>query len=80
MTYTVEMNAAQMKFIKEFFENYEDDKVKLTLKDASNRVKHIYIAETELDQKTLENHLKTEFKNKAPMASALYYTIHAKQS
>ena len=76
MTYTVEMNGAQIKFIREFFDNYEDDKVKLTLKDGSNRIKVVYTGESDLERAELENHLKTSFKTK--YASALYYTIHVK--
>lgn len=78
MTYTVEMNGAQMKFIREFFDNYEDDKVKLTLKDDSNRIKVVYTGESDLERSELENHLKTSFKTKSKYASALYYTIHVK--
>lgn len=78
MTYTVEMNGAQMKFIREFFDNYEDDKVKLTLKDGSNRIKVVYTGESELEKAELETHLKTTFKTKSQYASALYYTIHVK--
>ncbi|MEG1870982.1 MAG: hypothetical protein RR192_03170 [Peptostreptococcaceae bacterium] len=78
MTYTVEINGAQMKFIREFFDNYGDDKVKLTLKDGSNRIKVVYKGESELDRAELENHLKTSFKAKSKYASALYYTIHVK--
>ena len=78
MTYTVEMNGAQMKFIREFFDNYEDDKVKLTLKDGSNRIKVVYTGESELEKAELESYLKTTFKAKSQYASALYYTIHVK--
>lgn len=78
MTYLVEMNAAQMKFIREFFDNYKDDVVTLTIKDDSNRVRTVYTAETELDKSALEKHLKNEFKTRAKMASALYYAIHVK--
>ena len=78
MTYTVEMNGAQMKFIREFFDNYEDDKVKLTLKDDSNRIKVVYTGESDLERAELEKHLKTSFKTKSKYASALYYTIHVK--
>jgi hypothetical protein len=78
MTYTVEMNGAQMKFIREFFDNYEDDKVKLTLKDGSNRIKVVYTGESELEKAELESYLKTTFKTKSQYASALYYTIHVK--
>ena len=78
MTYTVEMNGAQMKFLRDFFDNYEDDKVKLELKDGSNRIKVVYTGESDLERAELENHLKTEFKTKSKFASALYYTIHVK--
>ena len=57
MTYTVEMNGAQINFIREFFDNYEDDKVKLTLKDGSNRIKVVYTGESDLEREELENHL-----------------------
>ncbi len=78
MVYIVEMNGAQMKFIREFFDNYEDDKVKLTLKDDSNRIKVVYTGESDLERAELENHLKTSFKTKSKYSSALYYTIHVK--
>lgn len=78
MTYTVEINGAQMKFLREFFDNYEDDKVKLELKDGSNRIKVVYTGESDLEKTELENHLKTSFKTKSKYASALYYTIHVK--
>lgn len=78
MAYIVEMNGAQMKFIREFFDNYEDDKVKLTLKDDSSRIKVVYTGESDLERSELENHLKTSFKTKSKYASALYYTIHVK--
>ena len=40
--YKVEINGVQMKFIRGFFDNYEDDKVKLTVLDDKNRIKIIY--------------------------------------
>ena len=60
------------------FDNYEDDKVKLTLKDGSNRIKVVYTGESELEKAELESYLKTTFKAKSQYASALYYTIHVK--
>lgn len=74
----VEINGVQMKFIREFFDNFEDDKVKLTVLDDKNRIKIIYSAETELSVAELERHLKSEFKNKSAYGTSLYYTINVK--
>lgn len=71
----VEINGAQMKTLREFFDNYEDDKVKLTVLDDKNRIKTVYSAETELDAKALEAHLKSQFKSHSKIAATLYYTI-----
>jgi hypothetical protein len=76
--YKVEINGVQMKFIRVFFDNYEDDKVKLTVFDDKNRIKIIYLAETELSAEALEKHLKSEFKSKSAYGTSLYYTIHVK--
>lgn len=76
--YKVEINGVQMKFIREFFDNYEDDKVKLTVSDDSNRIKIIYSAETKLTAKELESYLKSEFKSKSKYGTALYYTLYVK--
>ncbi len=74
----VEINGVQMKFIRSFFDDYEDEKVKLTVLDDKNRIKIIYSAETELSAEALEKHLKSEFKSKSPYGTSLYYTIHVK--
>ncbi|MGG7056765.1 hypothetical protein ACQPUY_03505 [Clostridium nigeriense] len=74
----VEINGVQMKFIRGFFDNYQDDKVKLTVFDDKNRIKIIYLAETELSAVDLEKYLKSEFKRKSPYGTSLYYTIHVK--
>ncbi len=76
--YKVEINGVQMKFIREFFDNFEDDKVKLTVLDDKNRIKIVYSAETELSATDLEKHLKSEFKSKSIYGTGLYYTIHVK--
>lgn len=76
--YKVEINGVQMKFIREFFDNYEDDKAKLTVSDDSNRIKIIYSAETSLTAKELEAHLKSEFKSKSKYGITLYYTLNVK--
>lgn len=73
--YKVEMNAGQMKYIREFFDDYKDDKVKLTASSASSRVKTIYDVETELSKAELGPYLKELFK-KSKNAAALYYTIN----
>ena len=78
MMHIVEMNAAQMKFIREFFDNYSDEKVKLTIKDESKKIKVVYEAETDLTTAELQGHLKSEFKTKSKYANALYYTINIK--
>ena len=74
----VEINAVQMKFIREFFDNYQDDKVKLAVLDDKNRIKIVYSAETELSAQELEKYLKTEFKAKSAYGTSLYYTLHVK--
>lgn len=76
--YKVEINGVQMKFIREFFDNYQDDEVKLTVLDDKNRIKIIYSAESNLSAKDLERHLKTQFKAKSIYGSGLYYTINVK--
>ena len=76
--YIVEINGVQMKFIREFFDNYEDDKVKLRAKDDSNRIKIVYSAETSLTAKDLEDYLKSEFKTKSKYGTTLYYTLNVK--
>lgn len=73
--YRVEINGVQMKFIRGFFDNYEDEKVKLAVLDDKNRIKIIYSAESDLSAIELEKHLKTQFKNKSPYGVSLYYTI-----
>lgn len=73
--YKVEINAAQMKSIREFFDNYKDDKVDVKLIDASNRIKSIYEVETELTQSETEKYLKELFRNSSKSAATLYYTI-----
>lgn len=78
MTSIVEMNSAQLKFIKEFFNSYEDEKVKVSIKDDSNRVKALFTVESDLQGADLESYLKSTFKNKSKYGSALYYTIHVK--
>lgn len=72
--YKVEMNAGQMKFIREFFDDYRDEKIKLTVGDSTSRVKTIYDVETELSKEDLVVYLKTLFKT-SKNAAALYYTI-----
>lgn len=57
-----------MKILREYFDNYEDDKVKLTVLDDKNRIKTVYTVETELDAKTLEAHLKSRFKAHSKIA------------
>ncbi|MDV4149885.1 hypothetical protein R0131_03465 [Clostridium sp. AL.422] len=74
----VEINGVQMKFIREFFDNFQDDKVKLTVLDDKNRIKIIYSAETDLSPEELEKHLKSEFKTKSAYGASLYYTVHVK--
>ena len=74
----VEINAVQMKFIREFFDNYQDEKVKLTLLDDKNRIKIVYSAETDLSAADLEKHLKSEFKAKSTYGTSLYYTLNVK--
>ena len=76
--YKVEINGVQMKFIREFFDNYEDDKVKLTILDDKNRIKIIYSAESELSAADLERYLKTQFKTKSIYGTTLYYTLNVK--
>ena len=76
--YKVEINGVQMKFIREIFDNFNDDKVKLTVFDDSNRIKIVYSAETGLTAKELESYLKSEFKTKSKYGMSLYYTIHVK--
>lgn len=76
--YKVEINGVQMRFIREFFDNYEDDNVKLTVLDDSNRIKIVYSAETRLTAKELESYLKSEFKTKSKYGVALYYTVNVK--
>lgn len=73
--YKVEMNAGQMKYIREFFDGYQDDKVKLTVSNSLSRVKTIYDVETELSKEDLTVYLKTIFKT-SKHAAALYYTIN----
>lgn len=72
--YKVEMNAGQMKFIREFFDDYADDKVKITVSNTISRVKTIYDVETELSKEELVTYLKSLFKS-SKNAAALYYTI-----
>lgn len=72
--YKVEMNAGQMKFIREFFDDYVDDKVKITVSNTISRVKTIYDVETELSKEELVTYLKSLFKS-SKNAAALYYTI-----
>ena len=74
----VEINGVQMKFIREFFDNYQDEKVKLTVLDDKNRIKIVYSAETDLSPEDLEKYLKSEFKSKSPYGTSLYYTLHVK--
>ena len=76
--YKVEINGVQMKFIREFFDNYQDEKVKLTVLDDKNRFKIVYSAETDLSAEDLEKHLKNEFKTKSVYGTSLYYTVHVK--
>lgn len=76
--YKVEINGVQMKFIREFFDNYQDEKVKLTVLDDKNRIKIVYSAETDLSAQELEKYLKSEFKAKSAYGTSLYYTIHVK--
>lgn len=76
--YKVEINAAQMKSLREFFDNYKDDKVETKLLDASNRIKSIYEVETELSEIETEKYLKELFKNSSKSAATLYYTIKIK--
>lgn len=71
----IEINAAQMKFIREFFDNYEDEKVKFKVIDTSNRIKTTYEVETELADNELEKYVKAVFKEKSQYGNALYYTI-----
>lgn len=73
--YKVEMNAGQMKFIREFFDDYKDEKVKLTVSSTASRVKTVYEVETELSKEDLVVYLKTIFKT-SKNAAALYYTIN----
>lgn len=74
----VEINAVQMKFIREFFDNYQDEKVKLAILDDKNRIKIVYSAETDLSASELEKHLKSEFKAKSKYGTSLYYTLNVK--
>lgn len=74
----VEMNSAQLKFLKEFFNSYEDEKVKVTIKDDSNRVRALFTVESDLEGAALESYLKSTFKDKSKYGAALYYTIHVK--
>ncbi|GAA0084262.1 hypothetical protein ACH36K_17730 [Clostridium sp. MB05] len=76
--YKVEINGVQMKFIREFFDNYEDNKVKLIVNDDSNRIKIVYSAETSLTANELEAYLKSEFKTKSKYGTTLYYTLNVK--
>jgi flavoprotein len=76
--YKFEINAVQMKYLREFFDNYKDDKVELKLADASNRVKTIYDLETELSKNEAEKYLKDLFKTNSKYGAALYYTLHVK--
>lgn len=74
----VEINGVQMKFIRGFFDNFEDEKVKLIVLDDKSRIKIVYSAETELSAVDLERHLKSTFKSKSPYGTSLYYTINVK--
>ena len=76
--YKFEINAVQMKYLREFFDNYKDDKVELKLIDASNRVKTIYALETNLSKDEAERYLKDLFKTNSKYGTALYYTLHVK--
>ncbi|NLL31145.1 MAG: hypothetical protein GX258_08940 [Clostridiales bacterium] len=71
----IEINAAQMKFIREFFDNYEDEKVKFKVIDTSNRIKTTYEVETDLSDSELEKYVKKIFKEKSKYGSSLYYTV-----
>lgn len=77
-SYIAEINAAQLKFLKEFFMDYEDEKIKCRLKDDSNRIKAIFEVNSDLTAEQVEAHMKSVFKSKSKYASALYYTIHVK--
>lgn len=76
--YKFEINAVQMKFLREFFDNYKDDKVELKLIDDSNRVKTIYELKTDLSKDEAEKYLKNLFKTNSKYGTALYYTLHVK--
>ena len=76
--YKFEINAVQMKYLREFFDNYKDDKVELKLVDASNRVKTVYELKTNLSKDEAERYLKDLFKTNSKYGTALYYTLHVK--
>ncbi|GFP78107.1 MULTISPECIES: hypothetical protein [Clostridium] len=77
-TYVAELNCAQLKQLVEFFDNYQDDNIKCTIKENVSKIKATMDVETSLPKDKLESYLKTTFKNKSKFGMALYFAIYVK--
>lgn len=67
------MSTGQVKKLTDFFDGYEDDKVKVTL-DKVQGIKATMNCETELDAKAAADHCKALFKN-TDVGKVLYFSI-----
>ncbi|WP_160670050.1 hypothetical protein [Clostridium sp. C8-1-8] len=77
-TYVAELNCAQLKYLIEFFDNYQDESIKCTIKDSVSKIKSTMDVETNLPKDKLESYLKTTFKKKSKYGMALYFAIYVK--
>lgn len=67
------MSTGQVKKLTDFFDGYEDDKVKVSL-DKVQGIKALMDCETELDAKAAAEHCKAVFKG-TPDGKVLYFSI-----
>lgn len=63
----------QIKFIHEFFKDYKDDKVTITI-DQLNKIDMKMTVETELSGEETEKYIKQLLKQSS-LGSALYYSV-----
>lgn len=71
--YHVQFLCGQIKFVEEFFQNYQDEKVITTVKKI-NKIKAEIQVSTVLSIDETVNHLKTIFKQSS-YGAALYFTV-----
>ncbi|MEB6548666.1 hypothetical protein MXL46_06035 [Heyndrickxia sporothermodurans] len=69
----VEISCGQIKFIREFFKEYEDESVSVKL-TKSEKIKSVFLVTTNLSSDDTVRHLKNVFKE-TPHGTALHYAM-----